>query len=132
MEGQVQQANEIDSMIQLEAAIADQDECIIAALMKGEDTAQLEAKVAADLLKLNGLRAMSSHQSTGRTTMLGEQSSRSSGEKRARAGSVGADNFVAARIATDETLGSSPSLSLFPFMQVNVRAGKLPTTPPGP
>jgi hypothetical protein len=57
MEGEVQQASEIDSTIRsLQRSIAEQDEQIIAALRKGEDTAELERKVADDLIKLNGLQ----------------------------------------------------------------------------
>jgi uncharacterized damage-inducible protein DinB len=37
-------------------SIAEQDEHIIAVLRKGEDTAELERKVADDLIKLNRLR----------------------------------------------------------------------------
>lgn len=60
MEGEVQQASEIDSTIRfLQRSIAEQDEQIIAALRKGEDTAELERKVADDLIKLNGLQHIS-------------------------------------------------------------------------
>ena len=53
----MQQASEIDSTIRsLQRSIAEQDEQIIAALRKGEDTAELERKVADDLMKLNGLQ----------------------------------------------------------------------------
>ena len=48
-EVQVQQASEIDSRIRsLQRSIAEQDERIIAALRKGEDTAELERKVSDD------------------------------------------------------------------------------------
>jgi hypothetical protein len=57
LEGQVKQANENDSLIRsLLWSIAEQDEHIIAVLRKGEDTAELERKVADDLIKLNRLR----------------------------------------------------------------------------
>jgi hypothetical protein len=57
LEGQVKQANENDSLIKsLLWSIAEQDEHIIAVLRKGEDTAELERKVADDLIKLNRLR----------------------------------------------------------------------------
>jgi len=56
-EVQVQQASEIDSRIRsLQRSIAEQDERIIAALRKGEDTAELEREVSDDLTTLNGLR----------------------------------------------------------------------------
>lgn len=56
----MQQASEIDSTIRsLQRSIAEQDEQIIAALRKGEDTAELERKVADDLIKLNGLQHIS-------------------------------------------------------------------------
>jgi len=45
----VQQASEIDSRIRsLQRSIAEQDERIIAALRKGEDTAELERKLSDD------------------------------------------------------------------------------------
>jgi|KBSSwiS6_1023812.scaffolds.fasta_scaffold351685_1 hypothetical protein len=48
-EVQVQQASEIDSRIRsLQRSIAEQDERIIAALRKGEDTAELERKLSDD------------------------------------------------------------------------------------
>jgi len=57
MEGEVQQASEIDSTIRfLQRSIAEQDEQIIAALRKGEDTAELERKVADDLRKARGFQ----------------------------------------------------------------------------
>jgi hypothetical protein len=57
MEVQVQQASEIHSRIRLlQRSIAEQDERIIAALRKGEDTAELERKVSNDLTTLNHLR----------------------------------------------------------------------------
>jgi hypothetical protein len=40
----------------LQRSIAEQDEHIIAALRKGEDTAELERKVSNDLTTLNGFR----------------------------------------------------------------------------
>lgn len=53
----MKQANENDSLIRsLLWSIAEQDEHIIAVLRKGEDTAELERKVADDLIKLNRLR----------------------------------------------------------------------------
>ena len=56
----MQQASEIVSTIRsLQRSIAEQDEQIIAALRKGEDTAELERKVADDLIKLNGLQHIS-------------------------------------------------------------------------
>ena len=57
----MKQASEIDLMIKsLQRTIAERDERIIAALRKGEDTTELERKVADDLMKLNGLRNISS------------------------------------------------------------------------
>jgi len=45
----VQQASEIDSRIRsLQRSIAEQDKRIIAALRKGEDTAELERKLSDD------------------------------------------------------------------------------------
>lgn len=45
----MQQASEIDSRIRsLQRSIAEQDERIIAALRKGEDTAELERKLSDD------------------------------------------------------------------------------------
>ena len=53
----MKQANENDSLIKsLLWSIAEQDEHIIAVLRKGEDTAELERKVADDLIKLKRLR----------------------------------------------------------------------------
>ena len=53
----MQEAREIHSRIRsLQRSIAEQDERIIAALRKGEDTAELERKVSNDLTRLNNLR----------------------------------------------------------------------------